>query len=97
MDMFNSLEQKRPPRETFYDGYVVNSVLDAAYQSAKTKKWEPVKLDLWRGRVGVTKDSHLQEHDAEHYLVKEELTHYGARKLILKNKKTGKIVEREQK
>ena len=97
MDMFNSLEQKRPPRETFYDGYVVNSVLDAAYQSAKTKKWEPVKLDLWRGRVGVTKDSHLQEHDAEHYLVKEEVTHYGARKLILKNKKTGKIVEREQK
>lgn len=94
MDMFNALEKKRPPRETFYDGYVVNSILDAAYKSAKTKQWEPVKLDVWRGRVGVSKDSHLQEYDADHYLVKEEVTHYGAKKLILKNKKTGKIIEK---
>lgn len=94
MDMFNAMEQKRPPRETFYDGYVVNSILDAAYKSAKTKQWEPVTLDVWRGRVGVSKDSHLQEFDADHYLVKEEVTHYGAKKIILKNKKTGKITER---
>jgi predicted dehydrogenase len=94
MDMFNSMEKGVAPRETFYDGYVVNSVLDAAYRSAKSKQWEPVKLDIWRGRTGVTKDAHLQEFDAEHYLVKEEVTHYGAKKLILKNKKTGKIAER---
>lgn len=94
MDMFNAMEQKRLPRETFYDGYVVNSILDAAYKSAKTKQWEPVTLDVWRGRVGVSKDSHLQEYDADHYLVKEEVTHYGVKKLILKNKKTGKITER---
>jgi hypothetical protein len=56
--------------------------------------WEPVKLDVWRGKTGVSKDSHLQEYDAAHYLVKEEVTHYGAKKLILKNKQTGKIVER---
>lgn len=94
MDMFGALEQKKAPRETFYDGYVVNAILDAAYVSAKSKKWEPVKLDTWRGRTGVTKDSHLHEYDADHYLVKEEVTHYGAKKVILKNKKTGKIVER---
>ena len=94
MDMFNSMEQGKQPKETFYDGYVVNSVLDAAYRSAKTKQWEPVKLDIWRGRVGVSKDAHLTEYDADHYLVKEEMTHYGAKKLILKNKKTGKILER---
>ncbi len=94
MDMFNSMEQGKQPKETFYDGYVVNSVLDAAYRSAKTKQWEPVKLDIWRGRVGVSKDAHLIEYDADHYLVKEEMTHYGAKKLILKNKKTGKILER---
>ena len=94
MDMFNSMEQGKQPKETFYDGYVVNSVLDAAYRSAKTKQWEPVKLDIWRGRVGVSKDAHLIEYDADHYLVKEEVTHYGAKKLILKNKKTGKILER---
>jgi hypothetical protein len=72
----------------------VNAVLDAAFRSVKSKLWEPVKLDIWRGREGVTKDSHLVEYDADHYLVKEELTHYGAKKVILKNKQTGKISER---
>lgn len=93
-DMFNAMESKQQPRETFYDGYVVNAILDAAYQSARTKQWEPVQLDVWRGRTGVTKDSHLESYDDDHYLVKEEVTHYGARKWILKNKKTGKIIER---
>jgi predicted dehydrogenase len=94
MDMFRSIEQKKEPKETFYDGYVVNSILDAAYKSAKTKQWEPVKLDIWRGKTGFTKDSHLIEYDADHYLVKEEVTHYGAKKVILKNKKSGKIIEK---
>ena len=93
MDMFNSIEQGKAPKETFYDGYVVNCVLDAAYRSAKTKLWEEVKLDIWRGKTGVTKESNLVEYDAENYLVKEEITHYGAKKVILKNKKTGKITE----
>jgi predicted dehydrogenase len=94
MDMFNALENKTAPKETFYDGYVVNAVLDAAYKSAKTKLWEPVKLDVWRGKVGVSKDSHLTEYDADHYLVKEEVTHYGAKKVIIKHKKSGKITEK---
>ena len=93
-DMFSAIEKGIAPKETFYDGYVVNSVLDAAYKSAKTKLWEPVVLDIWRGRTGVSKDSHLVEYDADHYLVKEEMTHYGAKKLILKNKATGKIIEK---
>ena len=94
MDMFNAMEQGKQPKETFYDGYVVNAVLDAAYRSAKSKQWEPVKLEIWRGRTGVSKDSHITEYDSEHYLVKEELTHYGAKKVILKNKKDGKITEK---
>jgi len=92
-DMFTAFEKNRAPKETFYDGYIVNAVLDAAYRSAKTKLWEPVQLDIWRGKIGVGKDSHLVEYDADHYLVKEEMTHYGARKLILKDKKSGKISE----
>ena len=56
--------------------------------------WEPVKLDIWRGNTGLTKESHLVEYDADHYLVKEEMTHYGAKKIILKNKQSGKIIER---
>lgn len=94
MDMFNAMEEGREPKETFYDGYVVNAILDAAYRSAKSKNWEPVQLDIWRGKTGVTKDSHLQEYDQDHYLIKEEVTHYGAKKVILKDKKTGKIIER---
>ena len=93
-DMFDSMEKGKQPKETFYDGYVVNAVLDACYKSVKSKQWEPVKLDIWRGRTGVTKDSHLTSYDDDHYLVKEEVTHYGAKKWILKNKKTGKITER---
>ena len=93
-DMFSAIEKGTVPKETFYDGYVVNAVLDAAYRSAKSKLWEPVQLEVWRGREGVSKDSHLVEFDADHYLVKEETTHYGAKKLILKNKKSGKIIER---
>jgi predicted dehydrogenase len=93
-EMFSFLEQGKTPRETFYDGYVVNAILDAAYRSAKTRIWEPVLLDVWRGRTGVGKDSHLVDYDEDHYLVKQEITHYGANKLILKNKKTGKITER---
>jgi hypothetical protein len=38
-----------PPNEDFYDGYVVNAIMDACYKSAKTKKWEPVELKEWRG------------------------------------------------
>lgn len=94
MDMFNSLEQGKDPRETFYDGYVVNCILDAAYRSAKSKRWEPVQLDIWRGKTGITKDSHLTDYDKDHYLVKEEVTHYGAKKLILKEKQSGKIIQK---
>ncbi|MFL5741228.1 MAG: Gfo/Idh/MocA family protein [Flavisolibacter sp.] len=93
-DMFQALEKGIQPKESFYDGYVVNAVLDAAYKSAKTKQWEPVLLDIWRGKTGVQKENRLTEYDAEHFLVKEEITHYGARKLILKNKNSGKVIEK---
>ena len=32
------------PIETFKDGVIVNSILDAAYQSVKEKRWIPVEL-----------------------------------------------------
>jgi predicted dehydrogenase len=94
MDMFNSIEQNKQPKESFYDGYVVNAVLDAAYRSAKSKLWERVQLEIWRGKEGVAKNNHLTSYDDDHYLIKEEITHYGTKKVILKNKTSGKIVER---
>src|SRR5216683_2552841 len=33
------------PREDFVDGYVVNSVLDAAYKAMKSGHWEQVQID----------------------------------------------------
>jgi len=93
-DMLDALEQGRPPRETFYDGYVVNAILDAAYRSAQSKQWEPVQLDVWRGKTEVHTQKQLPDYDERYYLVKEEITHYGARKLILKDKQTGEIIEK---
>ncbi len=48
-DMFDAIEQNHEPLETFYDGYIVNAILDAAFKSADTKQWEPVLLEDWRG------------------------------------------------
>jgi predicted dehydrogenase len=32
------------PRETFEDGYIVNVILEAAYRSMQSKRWEPITL-----------------------------------------------------
>jgi predicted dehydrogenase len=32
----------RMPRETYEDGYIVNSILDAGYESMRTNRWVPV-------------------------------------------------------
>ncbi len=95
-DMFSAIEKERDPKETFYDGYVVNAIIDAAYKSAKSKKWEPVALPVWRGKEGLKKESVLEDYNEQYYLIKEETTHYGAKKLILKDKKSGEIVERTE-
>jgi predicted dehydrogenase len=94
-DMFDSFEKGVQPRETFYDGYVVNAIVDAAYKSAKTKLWEPVNLPVWRGQTGVQKPSVFQEYDVEHWFIKDEILPNGDTKVILKNKKTGEISEKE--
>ena len=54
-DMFDNLEKGESPAETFYDGYIVNAIIDASYKSIKSKKWEKIKLDIWRGKEGVEK------------------------------------------
>jgi predicted dehydrogenase len=92
-DMFDAYENGTQPRETFYDGYVVNAIIDAAYKSAKTKLWEPVQLPEWRGKRGLTKPSVYQSYDENHWLIKEEILPNGDKKVILKNKASGEISE----
>jgi len=90
-DMLNSLETGRKPMEDFYDGYVVNAIIDAAYKSAETKKWEPVALQAWRGGPASTADISLKDYDETHFFIKEEKMPNGNLKIILKDKATGQI------
>ena len=93
-EMFNALDQGTPPAETFYDGYIVNAIMDAAYRSAASKRWEPVEIEDWRGATEAEQSQLQQEYDAEYWLVKEEIMPEGSVKLILKEKASGRIVQR---
>jgi predicted dehydrogenase len=93
-DMLDSLDQGKPPMETFYDGYIVNAIVDAAYRSVESKRWEAVRLETWRGREGVDNLSNVVEYDSEHILIKEEKMPDGKTKIILKNRETGKVLQK---
>ena len=93
-DIFKAQEEKTSPMETFYDGYIVNEIMDACYRSARSKKWEPVELKVWRGRDGVSPIAGIREYDADHVFVKEERMPDGSVKIILKEKKSGNIIQR---
>jgi predicted dehydrogenase len=93
-DMFDALDANRAPQETFYDGYVVNAIIDAAYVSMTNKQWHPVDLPVWRGREGVESLATLRDYDAEHVLLKEERMMDGTLKLILRHKQTGRVSQR---
>lgn len=93
-DMLEALDTGKTPMETFYDGYVVNCIMDACYRSAKSKQWEPVVLPLWREgdqpveRIGAT------AYDAQYWLIKTEKMPDGRDKIILKDKQTGEVIQR---
>jgi len=93
-DMFESMDAGRQPRETFYDGYVVNAIVDASYRSARSKSWEPVELFEWRGPQEVEELSGLKPYDDRHYLLKRERMPEGATKVILKDRLTGEISQK---
>lgn len=90
-DMFDALDNGTTPMESFYDGYIVNSIIDACYKSAKSKQWEPIEIADWRGRTDVTEVSPFVDYDEKHYLIKEELLPDGRKKIILKDKSTSEI------
>jgi predicted dehydrogenase len=95
-DMFDSLDRGATPMETFYDGYIVNAIMDACYRSAASKRWEPVALGLWRGRSDVRKYSAPGKYDESHLLIKEEKMPDGRIKRILKNTEDGTIIQEMQ-
>jgi len=42
-DVVGAFRDGRPPQETFEDGLIVNRILDAAYRSIASGRWEPLE------------------------------------------------------
>jgi hypothetical protein len=91
-DMFDALDGGRAPTETFYDGYVVNAIMDACYGSAKHRAWEPVELADWRGTGAAPITRSQRTHDGK-LVIKEEKMPDGRLKLILKDERTGEFTD----
>ena len=92
-DMFEALDGGAAPRETFYDGYVVNAVMDAAYRSAQSGAWEPVELIGWRGGT-VPRIASRPETFEGLVVIKREVLPDGRARLILKDPGTGDFLDR---
>ena len=92
-DMFDALDGGGTPRETLYDGYVVNAVMDACYRSAKSRGWEPVELFEWRGGATPRIAKSPETYDGQ-VVIKRELLPDGREKLILKDPATGDFTDR---
>jgi predicted dehydrogenase len=92
-DMFSAMEDGRAPRETLYDGYVVNAVMDACYRSARSRAWEPVELLEWRGGSTPRIAKSPETYDGQ-TVIKREVLPDGRSKLILKDPATGDFTDR---
>ena len=90
-DMFNSLEQGTSPTEDFYDGYVVNCIMDACYKSARERAWVPVDVDWRHGKTDPIRRE-IAEYDGKN-IVKQETMPDGRVKMILMERDTGRIVD----
>ena len=94
-EMFNAMDEGREPMETFYDGYVVNAVVDACYRSAKSKAWESVEIDDWRGDPKADLQAQHAEGSGDGMVVmKREYMPDGRTKVLLQNRETGEITQR---
>ena len=93
-DMLDSIDKGKQPMESFYDGYVVNAIMDAAYRSADSRKWEPVILEDWRGSDDAETEVKMADYDEDHFLIKQEKMPDGKTKYILKQKSSGKIIQK---
>ena len=96
VDQLDAYDKGTRPMETFYDGYVVNAIMDAAYRSIESRQWEPVKLAVWRGSSEVEEKETRTAYNAQYDLIKQERMPDGKTKFILKDKQTGEIVQKVQ-
>ncbi len=92
-DMFRALEAGSQPQETFYDGYVVNAIMDACYRSTKSRAWEPVELFEWRAGTTPRIGKQPETFDGQ-IVIKREILPDGRVKLILKDERSGDFSDR---
>ena len=93
-DMLNALDSGSEPAETFYDGYVVNAIMDACYRSADSKQWESVELEYWKEVSRPVEKKRPIEYEGKFVVIKEEQMPDGKTKLILQDKETNRVIER---
>ena len=94
-DMFDALDEGRPPRETFLDGYIVNAVMDACYRSARSRRWEPVKLERWYEGKETKPAAAVRKPARERFsVIKEERMPDGTVKQIVQDWKTSHVIQR---
>lgn len=93
-DMLDAMDNGKKPIEDFYDGCVVNAIMDAAFRSVASKRWEAVELEDWRGSSDADAGVQMSDYDEAHYLIKVEKMPDGRTKLILKEKVGGKVVQK---
>ncbi len=91
-DMFDALDAGRAPQETFYDGYIVNAIMDACYRSAKSGRWEGIEVD-WRGGTTPRMSTTPERYDGL-IVIKRETLPDGRHKLILKDEGSGDFSDR---
>lgn len=90
-DMLMAYESKSAPRETFYDGYVVNAIVDAAYRSIESKRWESVELNVWRGEQSREATARNGMINDRHEIIKREILPDGSTRWIVRDRETGEI------
>ncbi len=94
-DMFDALDEGRQPKETFLDGYIVNAVMDACYRSAKSRRWEPVKLERWYEGMATKPAAAVRKPARERFsVIKEERMPDGTVKQIVQDWKTSHVIQR---
>ena len=91
-DMFDAMDEGRAPMETFYDGYVVNAIIDACYRSAESRQWEPCSSTTGAAAASAGSRATRREHDGK-IVIKEEKMPDGRLKLILKDEATGEFAD----
>ncbi len=90
-DMFDAMDEGRDPKEDFYDGYIVNAIMDAAFRSVDSKQWEPIDVE-WRydATPRISKDP---EYYDGHTVIKKEILPDGRVKMILRHKDDGSFFD----